>query len=233
MSGTNENARHPDSTFATEYPYNQATVTRGGHEFHVNDALGKETLKVAHTSGTYVEIENTGRWVQVITEKCYSYIMSSLAQTVDQHADYKVGGNYALNVDGHYQENVRRDKNVAIGGDYVLGVGGVRFEDTVKDKYEKVGGNYVLSVDKDYQVAINNDRVTTISGNKQDTLEKDWSVTSKGSIEMQADGDFRIKCKRFIVNAGEEVVINTAAGPITITASGNLFLNGAQVRIND
>ena len=73
MSDNPENRRKTESTFSTEYPYNQATVSRGGHEFHINDAPGKESLKVAHTQGTYVEIESDGAWRQVVQAKANYY----------------------------------------------------------------------------------------------------------------------------------------------------------------
>lgn len=229
---SNENARHPNSTFSTDYPYNQATVTRSGHEFHINDAPGKESLKIAHTTGTYVEIESTGRWVQVITERCYNYVMKSLSETVDQHVDYKIGGNKTLNVDGYSYENVGQNKEIGIGGNLIDGVGGVRNVTTIKDKFEAVGENSIYMINGDYNTQVKGEKVTVIDKNKQDTLNKDWSVTSKGSVDMQVDGDFRVQCRNFIVNARDSVTITTATGPITITAAGIVYVNGVQIRLN-
>jgi len=265
MTTRNENARHPDSTFSTEYPYNQATVTRGGHEMHINDAPGKESLKIAHTKGTYVEIENNGRWVQVITEKCYSYIIGSLTQTVDGHIDIKVGGNQNLNIDGHSYETIAKTKRIGIGEDLIDGVGGNRSVHTIKDKYERIGENFVCTVKNDYRTAIINDKITSVGGNRQDNLQGDWSATVSGAVDMQVSGDYRITCKNFTVNAAESVTITTGSGnvtvdsagavtvkgtakilidgqaevemkagsTITLDASGNVIINGSQVRLND
>ena len=60
MSDPN-NRRHPESTFEATYPYNQSTITRSGHEIHINDTPEKESLRVAHTKGSYVEIDKDGR----------------------------------------------------------------------------------------------------------------------------------------------------------------------------
>lgn len=232
MSGTNENARHPDSTFSTDYPYNQATVTRSGHEFHINDAPGKESLKLAHTTGTYVEIESTGRWVQVVTEKCYKYIMSTFTTTVDSHMDTKVGGTHTLNIDKSAYENVGLDKNVGIGGDLIHAVGGVSQLHTEKDRFESVNGNSAFYVKGDMGEMVDGAKVTEVTGVKSDILQNDWSVTSKGAVDMQVDGDFRITCRNFIVNARDTVTITTATGPITITAAGIVYVNGVQIRLN-
>ena len=229
MSDTNR--RHPESNFSTTYPYNQATVTRSGHEFHVNDAPGNESLKVSHTTGTYVEIEKTGRWVQTVVEKVYQYFKNTFALTVDSHADIKVGGTYNFNVDKSSYEAYGLDRTVGVGGDLIDGVGGVRQLHTEKDKLESINGSSTSSVKGDVNSNIDGALVTTVNGIKADVLANDWSVTGK-NIEMSIDGDFRVKCKNFIVNAESSVTINTSGGPITITAAGIVYVNGTQIRLN-
>lgn len=230
MSDTNR--RHPESNFSTEYPYNQATVSRSGHEFHINDAPGNESLKVAHTTGTYVEIEKSGRWVHTVVEKVYQYFKNTFALTVDSHADIKVGGTYNFNVDQSSYEAIGTDRTVGVGGDLIDGVGGIRQLHTEKDKLESINGSFTSSVKGDVNNNIDGSLVTTVNGTKADVLADDWSVSGK-NIEMNIDGDFRIKCKNFTVNAGDSVTINTSGGPITITAAGVVYVNGTQIRLND
>ena len=69
MSDTNNNNRHPDSIAHAEYPYNQSTVTRSGHEFHVNDTPGHESIREAHTTGTMREINKDGDQINVVVGK--------------------------------------------------------------------------------------------------------------------------------------------------------------------
>lgn len=225
MSDTNR--RHPESNFSTEYPYNQATITRSGHEFHVNDAPGNESLKVSHTTGTYVEIEKTGRWVQTVVEKVYQYFKNTFSLTVDSHADIKVGGTYNFNVDKSSYEAYGLDRTVGVGDDLIDGVGGVRQLHTEKDKLESINGMSVSSVKGDVNSNIDGSSVTTIGGTKVDILGNDWSVTGK-NIEMTIDGDFRIKCKNFIVDA-QTITMTTSAGDVTITSAGRVSINGSPI----
>jgi hypothetical protein len=229
MSDTNR--RHPESTFATEYPYNQATITRSGHEFHINDAPGNESLKVAHTTGTYVEIEKSGRWVQTVVEKVYQYFKNTFALTVDSHADIKVGGTYNFNVDKSSYEAYGLDRTVGIGGDLIDGVGGVRQLHTEKDKLESINGSSTSAVKGDVNSNIDGSLVTVVNSTKADILGDDWSVTGK-NIEMTIDGDFRIKCKNFIVDA-QTITMTTSAGDVRITAAGIVYVNGQQIRLNE
>lgn len=247
MSDDPNNRRHPNSTFQATYPYNQATVSRSGHEFHINDTPGNESLRLAHTKGSYVEIESTGRWVQVVTEKAYSYIKGSLAETVDSHVDRKVGGTYTFNVDTSSFEAVGTDKTVGVGGDLVDGVGGVRQQHTEKDKYESVNGSSVLGIKGDSQLQVDGSCVSSIKGPRADILGDDWSVTGK-NVEHSIEGRFRVSCEEFVVDARDSATINaktvainatdsvtiiTSGGPITVTASGTVYINGEQIRLND
>lgn len=232
MSGSDpNNERHPDSTFQTEYPYNQATVTRSGHEFHVNDAPGKETLKVAHTTGTYVEIEKTGRWVQVVVEKVYNYFKNTFTQTVDSHADIKVGGTFNFNVDKSSYEAVGLNKTMGVGDKLIDVVGGLRELLTKGDREETVIGTSTTAIRKDYNLDVGGAQTTNIKDTRTEMIGNDWSVTGINT-EMIMSGDFRIACRNFIVNATDSVVITTAAGPITITAAGVVYVNGTQIRLN-
>lgn len=232
MSESQDNRRHPESTFQAQYPYNQATITRGGHEMHVNDTPDNESLRIAHTKGTYVEIESTGRWVQVVAEKAYQYIKSGLALTVDSHMDVKVGGTYTFNCDASSIEAVALDKTTGVGGNLVDGVSGVREVHTEGDKLETVNADSVLGVKGDRHEAIQGDQVTNIAGVKTDILESDWSVTSGASVEMTVDGKFRVKCNEFIVDAAS-IKMTTSGGDVTITSGGAITINGtAQIKVN-
>jgi len=249
MSGTdNTNRRHPESTFETEYPYNQATITRGGHEFHINDAPGKESLKVAHTTGTYVEIEKSGRWVHTVVEKVYNYFKNTFTQTIDSHCDIKVGGTYTLNIDKSSYETVALGRTVGVGGDLVDGVGGTRQLHTEKDRSESVNGTLTTAVRGDHFTQVDGSYVTNVAGVREDAITSSW-LTMARDMEMSTINDFTVQCNNFEVKARQNIkmtagggveikasgpiTIQTAAGPITITASGVVYINGTQVRIND
>lgn len=225
--------RHPDSTFEAEYPYNQATISRSGHEFHINDTPGKESLRAAHTSGTYVEIESTGRWVQTVVEKMFSYVKGTFTKTVDSHVDIKIGGTYTFNCDKSSYEAVALNKTSGVGGDLQDGVGGERNIHTEKDKYENVNGSSTSFVKGDVSEAIEGNIATTIGGVRTESIVGDWQVSSTASVEMVVDGKFRIKCDQFIVDA-REIIMTASGGPVRITSDGNnVYVDGVQIRLND
>jgi len=231
MSDSN-NARNPDSTFEAEYPYNQSTITRSGHEIHINDTPGKESLRIAHTKGSYVEIDRDGRTVLNSAGGAYYYFSNSFTTTVDGHYDLKVSGVQNINIDGSVKEETGGNRYMAVGGDMIVGVGGALSTTIVADKYESVGGDEATGITGSEYRSIGNESVTYVGGVKQEILNGDWSVTSGGNIELLSDGSVRIKCKDFIIDA-ESITLTTSAGDVKITASGIINAKGRQIRLND
>lgn len=225
MSGSNEdNRRHPQSTFEAQYPYNQSTITRGGHEIHINDTPDKESLRIAHTKGSYVEIDKKGRTTINSVGKAYYYFCDGFTTTVDGNYDLKVKGVMNFNVDGSISDTTAGNRYVNSKGNLVVGVGKSLKEEVVGDKYENVGGVHSVTVDESQYTTVKGDSVTQIKGAKNDILEKNWAVTSGQNIEIISAGVIRFKCKNFIVDA-ESITLNTSAGSVTIDSASQIVTN--------
>ena len=231
-TGEPDNRRHPESTFEAEYPYNQSTITRSGHEIHINDTPGMESLRVAHTKGSYIEIDREGRTVVNSIGRAYYYFCEGFTTTVDGHKDVKVAGVMNVNVDGSINETTAGNRYMSTGGDKVEGVGGTLSKTVVNDKYESIGGDETTAVTGAEYRSVGSESVTSVGGVKQEILSKDWSVTSGGNIEILSDGSMRIRCKDFIVEA-ESIVLRTRAGDITLNSSSRIVGTGTQIRLND
>ena len=216
MSDAN-NKRHPESTFEAKYPYNQSTITRSGHEIHINDTPDSESLRIAHTKGSYVELDKDGRTVLNSVGKAYYYFCDGFSTTVDGHQDVKVRGVLNVNVDGSVKEETAGNRYMAAGGDLVVGVGGTLSQTVVSDKYESVGGDETTGVTGAEYRSIGAESVTYVKGVKTEILSDDWAVTSGGNIEILSDGNVRIQCKNFIIDA-ETITLNSPNGPVTISA---------------
>jgi hypothetical protein len=227
MSDSN-NRRHPESTFEATYPYNQSTITRSGHEIHINDTPEKESLRVAHTKGSYVEIDKAGRTVVNSVGKAYYYMCDGFSTTVDGHYDLKVKGVMNVNVDGSVSEQTEGNRYMAAGGDYVLGVGGTSSETVVNDKYESIGADKTIAIKGSEYKSISGDSATSVTGVKAEVLNDDWSVNSGGNIEIISTGNIRFKCKNFEVEA-DSITFTTIAGDVTITSSGQVISSSAEL----
>lgn len=222
MPDPDYNRRHPESTFQAEYPYNQATVTRSGHEIHVNDTPGNESLRIAHTTGSYAEINKEGSMVVSVVKKLHYYVSDSFSETVDGHKDVRVRGNLNCNYELDVSEQIAGSREEAIRGNYVLGIGQSLTHVVNANKYENTDGDNTVYVGGNLATSIGGTKVTTVTGVRSDIMDADWSVTSAAKIEMSAADDFKIKCKNFIVEAGENVTITAGGQEVTITSGGQI-----------
>ena len=168
--------------------------------------------------------------------------------TSDGQVDFKIAGNYSLNVDNSVYEAMAGYKVLGIKGNYEVGIGKNYIVAVNEDKEETVRGDDAKKVSGNYYENIEGYYASQISGIRADTLLGDWQVASGGSIDFNSDKQvqvrsaanttvisgetFKIKCKDFIVEA-ETITMTTSAGDVTITASGLIKLNGQQIRLND
>lgn len=79
----------PSSAYRSKYPYNKVTKTEGGHVIEVDDTPDAERIHVYHKSGSYVEIDPSGRVVVKSVGDMYQV----------------VSGNYALFASGEVKIN--------------------------------------------------------------------------------------------------------------------------------
>jgi hypothetical protein len=221
MSDAN-NRRHPESTFEAEYPYNQSTITRSGHEIHVNDTPDKESLRVAHTKGSYVEIDKAGRTVVNSVGKAYYYMCDGFSTTVDGHYDVKVKGVMNVNVDGSVSEQTQGNRYMAAGENFQFLVGGALTEAIAGDKFDTVNGDTTIAVKGSEYKNIGAKSATNYVGPKTEVLNSNWSVNSDGNIEVISKGNIRFVCKNFEVLA-ETITLKTKSGDVTIDSQGQVL----------
>jgi len=226
MSDTN-NRRHPPSTFEAEYPYNQATVTRGGHEFHINDTPDKESLRIAHTKGSYVEIDKDGRTVVNSIGKAYYYMCDGFTTSVDGHHDLLVNGAMNVAVKGSVYEDTAGNRYMGVGGNLIVAIRDNLKQLITGDKFESIGGDNNIEIEGAEFKEITSKSVTRIGGGKTEILGGNWSVTSSANAEIISEGSVRIKCKHFIIDA-ESITFTTAgdikpvSGDVTINSKGQV-----------
>lgn len=242
-SDSNFNARHPDSQFSTEYPYNNSTITRSGHEIHINDAPGSESIKISHTKGSYTEIGPNGDLNQVVTDKANYYYADGHTTTIDGHKDEKILGAYNLNLGNNSSTG---SYNLTVTGgpinvitDETLSIGSKTADIMTYDNLEiGVGGNFNTQVDGDKSDVITGDSTEQIIGDKNILAVGDIGLTSQGVTIDAITDDVSITSTlntnivggiRAHVGSPSLITIITPAGIINIDAGGtiNITAGGA------
>lgn len=90
----------PESAFRAKYPYNKVTQTESGHVIEVDDTPNFERMHTFHRSGTYSEVDQSGRRVNKIVGDDYEIVQKNQTVYINGNVNIKVKGNYTLDVDG-------------------------------------------------------------------------------------------------------------------------------------
>ena len=181
-----DNKRLPETSYKAEYPYNSVSVSRSGHEFHIDDTPGAERIRQAHKSGTYFEISSDGKKVELVVADEYHYIKGGLTLTIENNGDIKVAGNLRLVVQGDLHAEVHGDMNSVVYGDSTVATLGDSVQMIGGDSYTKVDGTMSAKVDGNLNVDAGRDAEITVGG--------DVALVAEGDIDMEGSS-IRIDAK--------------------------------------
>jgi hypothetical protein len=190
------NTRSPGTTYASEYPYNYTQVTRAGHEIQLDDTPGNERMRFAHKSGSYTEVSQDGRKVEVVTANDSKIVKQSTTITIEKNGDIKIGG----------------AARIVVGGDAHLEVKG--------NMTQTIGGSYNLVVKKDYNILCEG-RIGSQSG-KDSSFIANENMFSIGKVNFVAGalaGNTTIKSKDLLL-------IESLNGDIQAQAAENIIIYG-------
>lgn len=98
----------PESAFNAKYPFNKVTQTESGHVIEVDDTPNFERLHTYHKSGTYSEIDYTGRRVNKIIGDDFEIVQKNQTVYINGNVNIRVNGNYTLDVGGNFKVNAKR-----------------------------------------------------------------------------------------------------------------------------
>ncbi|MEO9080416.1 MAG: type VI secretion system tip protein TssI/VgrG [Rhodanobacter sp.] len=119
----------------------------------------------------------------------------------------------------------------------------IRFEDKMgsedffihaqKDMHEEVENDHVVAIDHDEKITIKNDQTEDITGNRTATVDKDDKLTVKQDRVVDVTGNGTTKIGRmFKLSAGDEIELVTGASSIVMKSSGDIQINGLNIKIS-
>ena len=213
-SSSAADSRLPPSTAAPKYPYNNATITRAGHEMHWDDTPGRERIRLSHKTGTYFEISEDGRKVELVQTNDYKYIKGGLTLTIDKNGDIKVGGNIRLVVGGDAHIEVNGNVTTSIGGDLIAAVNKNAEIHAGSDVTVTAGGNITATASKNIYASAGQDLTSIVAGNMTAVVNGDSYELVSGSKTVEVTGDYTI-----------------SAASINMTSSGEFNITGDNVNM--
>jgi hypothetical protein len=128
----------PDSAYGAKYPYNKVTQSESGHVIEVDDTPNKERLHVYHKSGTYVEVDHTGRTVVKVAGDNFTIVAGDDTVFINKNQTTKIKGDSATDVDGKLNMNIDKTLNIKVKGSATI--------DSDSNINIKSGGNLTATI---------------------------------------------------------------------------------------
>jgi len=226
MTTKEDDPRKPETTFDGEYPHIQSFQTWGGHTLIFDNTPGKETIRLSHggntNPGSYIEWSVNGKKVEVVRDNSFNYTKGGQTTSIDGATDTKVASHSRTSVSGGSHKEVAGKESKAVkegstvlaGGTQSTGTlsaspGGEHDDFTSGNKTSVHSGNMNTMIEGDNVLVVNGNQVFQNKGERLDTIQD-----GNYSISVD-DGNFKIKCKKFIIEA-EEIVFGATQKNITL-----------------
>lgn len=157
--------RHPKSSYSARYPFNQKTITEAGHELEFDNTPGASRIRLGHKSGTYFELSENGRRVDLVNGNYHLYAKGGRTETIENSSDVKVTGHDRRSVAGDQHFETAGDQTAVIGGIAGLTVNGMKsdtingssFVSVMKNSIFRVQGQHNIDIRKDMVMSVGND----------------------------------------------------------------------------
>lgn len=194
---TGKERANETTTPESKYPYNQVYQTAGGIRMIVGNEPGKETLKIFHPSGSYIEMMPNGKMVSMNIGENKQYNKGGVTITVDENQDVHIKGHSKLQVGGGAHIEVAGDAGIISTGQVALSAKNLAVQ--AKHIYMGATGNFNLNVEGDSSIttagttsiksgggiSINSD--TSVTQKAPSSTIDSPSITFKGDIEHEGD----------------------------------------------
>lgn len=194
----NTNVRLPKPDFGAKYPHNQVTISRSGHEFHVDDTPGAERIRTGHKSGTFFEVSADGKKVELVVADDFKYVKGGLTLTIDNNSDIKIGGHLRLVVEGDLHAEVHGDMSSVVKGDSTVA--------TLGDSVSMIAGDAYTKVQGSMSTQVNGNLNADISGGCEASIKGDVNLVSKGDVDVEGS-NIRLQAKSILTLKGKQVSI--------------------------
>ena len=138
-------------------------------------------------------------------------------------------------------ESVGHNEQIAIGENRTESVGGNESISITRDRTESVGGNENISVKQSQSLWVSKDQALSVTGDrsaiidKSETIKigKDQTVSVGRNRLTSVDHDDKLSVgKKLLIDAGEEIVLQTGSASITLQKNGTILIKGNDITLD-
>jgi type VI secretion system secreted protein VgrG len=192
------------------------------NEIRFEDKKGEELVTIHAEKNHELSVENDENHT-VGHDETHS-VGHDESHTVGNDRKKGVGNNENVSIGKNRTESVGDNESITVGKNRSVSVGASESLDVSKDQTESIGGSRTLSVGKDESI--------TVSGSRTDQVGKNEEVTvSENRTHTVGKNDTLTISKKFIIDAGDEIVIKTGSASITMKSDGTISIAGQDISI--
>jgi len=185
------------------------------NEFRFEDLKGSEQVFLHAEKNQDIEVENDEtHWVGHDRKK-----------TIDNDETTLVKGNRT--------ETVNKDEKITIDGNRIEKVDKNETIAITKDRKENVGDNETVTIGKDQKLMVDGNRRRDVA--KDETVEIKGNQTNKiaKTRKTGVDQDDQLKVgKKFVLDAGDQITIQTGSASITMKKDGTITIKGKDITLD-
>lgn len=232
----NRNVRHPDTEAKPVYPLCHVFESRSGHTL-VFDDTSKEAaemtgdkdlpgkvqdnrvIRLSHALGSYMEINEQGRWTRMVQNNAHDYVKGGVTRTVEKGYDKRTSHYRKLIGSDHHNE-VAGDVYYAHTGDVTQGGNnhtiGVKGDITLSSS----GGDIVVT-NKDnggMTISTRELRISCSTGDLVMSVKGEMYQHVQGNMSTIVDGRYKIKARQLIFEGPNGIAV--VGPPLSLTSGG-------------
>lgn len=246
--------------FQENYPFRMGWVSNSGHFLLFDDMEGAELVKLAHTVGSFLEMDQSGDYTEQVQRNKLISIFGDKVSDIQKSKKETIGGNHEVTIKKDKIETIKGDYTLEVLGKYLFKHQG-NLENEVNELKQTMGsleqiirgarsvkvdgGNSQIIGGANTTAVLANDN-TTISGLKNLLVaqqdEQTYGLGSKETI-VTLNKEFLLLLGNFVVNitAGNfdfttllgQTFIGNAIGGFTTNLLGQIKIQGLGAELLD
>ncbi len=172
----------PESAANTDYqpiyPFNNVTQTESGHLFEMDDTPKRERIRLAHRTGTFIEMHPNGDEVHKVFGDGYEITIKDKNVLIQGKCNIEVLGDANIHILGDKIEQIDGNYELRVKKNYTQTVEGVAMVTTKNDMIMRVGATLTgaLSISVGDCIFLSGD----INADGEVTAQK---ITSQGRVD--------------------------------------------------
>jgi len=225
----------------------------GSNELRFEDKKGSEEIFLHAQKDWTIAIENDKN--QTVGHDETLKVSNNRKTTIGVNQSEAIGSNKTIAVGANHDESISANKTLSVGANHTetiganmsLTVGSNKTETVGINSAETIGAAKELTIGAAYQVTVGaamNETVgaakaeevganksVSVGANLSEDIGKNMTVSVGDSRTETVKNDYSLKAKKIMINADDEITIQTGSAKIVMKKNGDINIEGKKIMI--